>query len=151
MNVSPFVKYTTLQIAKGMTPYDTGNMRHNAIRLTNIKNDGWTIRYSTTVAPYIEPQEEGWHSPSTGELHTKNKGFIKATTNEIAVYLKRKLEGKKTYVKHSRLSDRSIDRANDEQRAQREIRRINSLAKYELGKDNMKNYSPYTKDLEVNL
>ena len=57
--IEPIVKYRTLAIAKSFTPVDTGNLRHNAVKLRNVKNDSWSIHYSSIDADYIEHVEEG--------------------------------------------------------------------------------------------
>jgi|LGOV01.1.fsa_nt_gb hypothetical protein len=125
MNVSPFVKYTTFEIAKGLAPYDTGNLRHNAIRMTKIKEDSWTINYDTQQAIYISYLEEGTET-------MKARKFIHITAMQIAVYLKRTLQGKRPLKVHRKIMDNSIDEASNEERLQRMYRSINSVARYEL-------------------
>ena len=133
MNVSPFVKYTTYRIAKGMAPYDTGNLRQNAIRLTNNKADSWTINYDTQQATYIEPLEEG-------SKYMTARRFIYATANEIALYLKREFEGKPTKKRHKIASSKAFDDASDEQLVRRDLRRTESILRYEVAKENFKVY-----------
>ncbi len=48
----------SLIIAKSLAPIDSGNLRHNAIKLLRHK-DGFTIKYSAVDAYYIEFVEEG--------------------------------------------------------------------------------------------
>lgn len=137
MNVSPFIKYSTYQIAKGLAPYDTGNLRQNAIRLRNVKPNSWTITYDTSRATYIEPLEEG-------SKYMEGRHFIRLTANTIAVYLKNTLEGKRTSLYHKNLMRKSLDTANEADKLRRENRRIESLMRYDIVKDKFKTYNSET-------
>jgi len=57
--IPTIIKYRALAIAKGMSPYDTGNLRHNAIKLKKVKSNSFTINYDADKANYIERVEEG--------------------------------------------------------------------------------------------
>ena len=95
MNISPIIKYRTLAIAKGMAPVDTGNLRHNAISLKRVKSNSWAINYSTQRATYLEPLEEGWSNPKTGEVYQPHKGFISKTSLVVGNYVYQVLMGEK--------------------------------------------------------
>lgn len=142
MNVSPFIKYSTYQIAKGMTPVDTGNLRHNAVRLRNVQSNSWTINYDTTQASYIEPLEEG-------SINMIPRRFIRTTANLIALYLKRQLTGRGTSQLHRNIMRNSLDVASKEEKIRREERRINSLLNYEVVQGSFKVYE--NKNIGVNL
>lgn len=143
MNVSPFVKYNTYLIAKGNAPVDTGNLKENAIRLTRVKENSWTINYDTRQALYIEPLEEG-------SKYMEGRRFIYATANEIALYLKRTFEGKTMPRKNMRTIARGlIDTTSTIDKYRREDRRIESILRYETEKQNFKVYE--NKYLGVNL
>jgi len=67
-------------IARGIAPRRSGNLRNNAIKITNRSSKGFTITYSATDAFYIKFVEEG----------TKNQraqGFIEKTYLHLANYL----------------------------------------------------------------
>jgi len=71
---------TCLNIAKGLSPIDTGNLRFNAIKSYEQSN-GFIISYSLAAAYYIRLLEEGISS-------TKHTGFIaNKTVPAIASYL----------------------------------------------------------------
>ena len=93
MNVSPIVKYRTLGISKSMTPIDTGNVRHNATKLTRVKQSKWSITYSLKDAYYIEILEDGTLNNKTVNGRTPRK-FIERTSLVLASYLKGFYEGK---------------------------------------------------------
>ncbi|NOQ50320.1 MAG: hypothetical protein GQ557_01475 [Mycoplasmataceae bacterium] len=93
MVVSPNIKSNTLKIAKGMTPIDTGNLRHNATNLRKVKSNSWTINYSSGDAYYIEILEDGVLNGKKLKGRSPRR-FIERTSLEIAVYLKKHFEGK---------------------------------------------------------
>lgn len=89
MSISPMLRYRCLGFAKGMSPVDSGNLRHNAIRLTKVKKDGFTILYDSSKAHYIEAVEEGEGQPAQKfifrtylELSQQLKNYY-GTTNDI--------------------------------------------------------------------
>ncbi len=61
-----------------LAPYDTGNLRHNAIKILRRKN-GFTIKYSAVDAYYIQFVEEGTKTQ-------KGQGFIEKTYITLANY-----------------------------------------------------------------
>jgi len=72
--------YVCKGIAKALSPFDTGNLRFNAIK-ANATNDGFRIVYSLQNAYYIRLLEEGISSP-------RHIGFIaNRTVPAIASYL----------------------------------------------------------------
>ena len=88
-----YIAYTTLQIAKGSTPIDTGNLRHNAIFLKDfrVNKDGatWRINYSSRNANYIDPLNYGWNKPNGGKV--RGRFFIETATLNISRYIKGQL------------------------------------------------------------
>lgn len=78
---------TCLNIAKGLSPIDTGNLRFNAINSYEQPN-GFVINYSLAAAYYIRLLEEGISS-------MKHVGFIaNKTVPAIASYLYAKYASK---------------------------------------------------------
>ena len=83
----------SLNIAKSLAPIDSGNLRHNAIKLLRRKN-GFTIKYSAVDAYYITFQEEGFvHYKSKAVVDT-NKGFISRTYLTLSNYFQNIEDGK---------------------------------------------------------
>lgn len=71
------LKKRLIRVAQSFAPKDTRNLELNAIKGLKWSNENkFVIRYDSTVASYIAPNEEGWTSKTTGKRHDKNKGFI---------------------------------------------------------------------------
>ncbi len=68
----------SLNIAKSLAPIDSGNLRHNAIKLLRRKN-GFTIKYSAVDAYYIEFVEDG-------TKNQKAQRFIENTYKTLSEY-----------------------------------------------------------------
>ena len=68
----------SLNIAKSLAPIDSGNLRHNAIKLLRRRN-GFTIKYSGVDAYYIQFVEEGTSKQ-------KAQGFILNTYLQLSNY-----------------------------------------------------------------
>lgn len=78
-------EFTCLNIAKGLSPFDTGNLRYNAIK-SKPTNDGFVIIYSLQDAYYIRLLEEGITT-------MKHYGFIaNKTVPAIASYFAAKYQ-----------------------------------------------------------
>jgi hypothetical protein len=73
-------------IAQSIAPFETGNLRFNAIRLI-IQPFGFSIEYLLNVAPYILFLQRGTKFSDT------HKGFIDDTVNAIALYMRNKVQG----------------------------------------------------------
>ena len=71
----------SLRIAKSLAPIDSGNLRHNAIKLLHRKN-GFTIKYSGVDAYYIQFVEEG----TNGKRKQKGQHFILNTYLNLVNY-----------------------------------------------------------------
>ena len=70
--------FICLGIARGLAPYDTGNLRFNAVR-SFMTNNGFTINYSVADAYYVFYLEES---------ENRHKGFIgQKTVPAVANYL----------------------------------------------------------------
>ena len=79
-------KRVSMGIAKALSPFDTGNLRFNAIK-SELTADGFRIRYSLGNAYYIYFLEEGTSKS------TRHMGFIaNRTVPMIASYLYSKYE-----------------------------------------------------------
>lgn len=83
------IKRKMLNIAKRMSPIDSGNLRFNAIRGSKwLNKNEFTISYSESKAPYVEIlQDSTWEGKP---IRRKNihKGFIDRTVLEIIRGLK---------------------------------------------------------------
>jgi hypothetical protein len=67
-------KERALKIARKSAPFDTGNLRQNAIKLIDKgRGNGFSIIYDTTEANYIIPLNEG------SKYFTGHKGFVDRT------------------------------------------------------------------------
>ena len=82
-------------IARDIAPFDTGNLRFNAIRLI-IQPWGFSIEYLLNVAPYILWLQRGTKFSDT------HKGFIDDTANAIALYTRNKIQGIKNNLNATR-------------------------------------------------
>jgi len=79
-------------IAKALSPYDTGNLRFNAIK-SSLTNDGFRVIYSLADAYYIYFLEEG---TSKSTIH---QGFIaNRTVPTIASYVSAKYKQRKKSI-----------------------------------------------------
>ena len=92
MSISPIVKYRTLAIAKSLTPIDTGNLRHNATKLSRVKENSWSINYSSSDAYYVGVLEDG-AKYKNGTIRAPRK-FIERTSLVLARYLTDYFNGK---------------------------------------------------------
>jgi hypothetical protein len=83
------IAYNTHKIAQGVSPYRTGNLRHNAIFLKdfNLTRDGatWRINYSSRNARYLEPLNEGWNKKGGGFV--QGRKFVESAFMNIGRYL----------------------------------------------------------------
>lgn len=86
MEIPAIVRYRSLAIAKGFAPVDSGNLRHNAIKLRNVRKDGFTIYYNANDAYYIQAVEEGIKQPA--------QHFVRRTYLELASQLQNYMSGK---------------------------------------------------------
>lgn len=77
------VKRQIERTAKMMSPYEYGNMRHNAIYgLLWSDRNKFKITYDLSQASYIAPQQDGW-TDRFGNEHNPNAGFIDRTVLKI--------------------------------------------------------------------
>ena len=76
--IPPIVKYKCLAIAKSMTPYDTGNLRHNAVRLTSVKASSFSILYDSSRAYYLDyvNQKQHYVEDTVGKIGMSLQGFF---------------------------------------------------------------------------
>lgn len=88
------LKRKLLRYAKMSAPYDTGNLRHNAINGKNWNDKNkFTINYSAEDAYYTEFLEEKEFAGGSLTKKNKHKGFITKTYlhlgNQLDNYFKR--------------------------------------------------------------
>jgi hypothetical protein len=75
-----------LNIARDIAPFDTGNLRFNAIKLIQ-RPFGFTIEYLLHVAPYTLFLQRGTKKSS------KHQGFINDTAFAIGMYMRKSVQG----------------------------------------------------------
>ena len=81
MKIPDHVAYKCFTLAQFLAPFDTGNLKYNAMDL-NITNTGFMISYNSPMAYYIETLEEGYVSK-------KHKGFIsKRTVPQVGMLIR---------------------------------------------------------------
>lgn len=136
--ISHFYKiaYETWRIAQGLSPYRTGNLRHNAIFLKDFRTtkDGasWRINYSHKNAPYLEPLNRGWRTPNG--RYIEGKYFVEGAIREIGKYMtgtmseKRKVKLMKNAITTTGLF------LNDNERFARKLQHQKSVKMSEDGK-----------------
>jgi hypothetical protein len=99
------VKNRMLNIAKRMSPIDSGNLRFNAIQGSNwLDRNNFTISYSETIAPYLEILQDSTWEGKPIQRRNIHKGFIDQTVLEIIRGLKlhyggQGLKGRKEFGK----------------------------------------------------
>ena len=80
-------------IAKGLAPIDSGNLRYNAIKIKNRTQNSFTLNYSLTDAYYIEFLEEGTKNKD-GSVKMNATHFIENTIHHLVIYLNAVAQGK---------------------------------------------------------
>jgi HK97 gp10 family phage protein len=98
----------SLNIARDLSPIDSGNLRHNAIKLLRRKN-GFTIKYSSVDAYYIEFVEEGTSKQ-------KAQHFISNTYVTLANYFANIGDNKQTNTKQNDNVNMDLYRNNPDYR-----------------------------------
>lgn len=141
MNVSPIIKYRTLAIAKSLAPVDTGNLRHNAIKLIKSNGNSWGIKYDTQQANYIEPLQEGSKIKGSQKRNDRHKGFIDLTVAVLSTYVYGELTGRNQNT--NRYLRGALSTA--ENNPQRELRNARSVLGYTKYKELSKNYKSVNK------
>lgn len=108
-NVPLIMVYRSLGVAKGMSPYKTGNWRHNAIHLKNVRDKSFTIHYSGSDAHYMHFVEEG-------TKYIKARHTIRDTAMVLGTMFQNYYNGKNT--NHNGLVNRAVATSrNTEERA----------------------------------
>ena len=122
-------------IAQGIAPFDTGNLRYNAMKY-EMTNRGFRIRYSMSEAFYIYFLEEGTRKLS------EHAGFIEQiTAPAIANYLYNKYESRDKF-KTRKIQNYAINKFkqyNEEQidyaeMPKRRLSRLNSSRSIDVDK-----------------
>ena len=122
MKIPDSVAYRAFTLAQALAPFDTGNLKFNAMDLL-ITSNGFEIKYDSNFANYIQFLEEG---KSGGGNSNKNKDFIKSKTRgSVARYLEQALNGNITLAtRHHRI----VTKQSGEQTERREYREADSIA-----------------------
>lgn len=68
-------------------PYDTGNLKFNAIKGIWISETTYRIYIDESVAPYMKFTQEAW-----GKGKNPNEGWFDKAVEFIALYIKQKLQ-----------------------------------------------------------
>jgi len=72
--MATILQYRAGVVAKDIAPFDTGNLRFNAIKTQQLSGQDFAVRYNGSIAPYIDWLEEGT------EFSDIHKGFIETKT-----------------------------------------------------------------------
>jgi len=128
---------TTLDIAKGLAPIQTGNLRHNAISIRNFRKtkDGakWVIHYSPRDAHYLEPLITGRRNKK-GERVTGRRYFVEIAALNIGTFIS-KLDLSKSSVPKDKftksLSNESTSTKDDNDA--RKLLHLKSVDLYDKG------------------
>ncbi len=106
MKIQDSVAFRAFTLAQALAPFDTGNLKFNAMDLL-ITSDGFEIRYDSNFAHYLHFLEAGI---AGGGNSDKNKYFIKKkTVGSVAGYLQNALNGRITLATrhHKLVTDQS--------------------------------------------
>ena len=121
MKIPDGVAFRAFTMAQALAPFDTGNLKFNAMDLIILPN-GFEIRYDSNFAHYLKWVEEG---KTAGGTSDKNKFFIKhKTVGQVAGYLQNALNGKTALATrhHKLVTNQSLK--NLEAREDREVESI---------------------------
>jgi hypothetical protein len=94
-------------IARGMAPKRSGNLRNNAIKITKRKSNGFTITYSAVDANYIKFVEEGTKNKD-GSVRIQAQNFIEQTWINLSNYLHALDNGEEDLYKYSNREYKTI-------------------------------------------
>lgn len=87
-------------ILQAASPYDTGNLRYNAIKLESIGKNEWKLYIDENIAPYAKYTNEPWIKPrgkyKQNVPHNPNEGWFDEEIRYILLYLEIMLNGKLT-------------------------------------------------------
>lgn len=84
---------------KKRTPYDTGNLRYNAIKYEWIDEDTFMIYVDgdpedpNSIAPYMPYTNEPWTSPKWGRKKNPNEGWFQEAVEYIAKFIADQVNG----------------------------------------------------------
>lgn len=126
--------YDTHKIAQGLSPYRTGNLRHNAIFLRNFRltKDGaeWRINYSSRNARYIDPLNYGWQT-SKGKV--EGRYFIQSAVLAISRYVRGAMTNKELGGLKTRVNKTQEFNLNNEQKELRKMEFYRNLKLDRMG------------------
>jgi hypothetical protein len=94
-------------IARGIAPKRSGNLRNNAIKITNRTSQGFTITYSAVDANYIQFVEEGTKNKD-GSVRIHAQHFVEQTWINLSNYLNALDKGEKDLHKYANKNYKSI-------------------------------------------
>jgi len=87
---------TSYNIARGLTPYKSGNWREHALNIRKRSANGFTINYSSAHAHYLKYVEEGTLNKEDGSERIKAQHTIRNTWIMVANYLDGYGNGRRT-------------------------------------------------------
>lgn len=89
MTTAEFYKFCIefYRIFSKKSPYDTGNLRHNAIIIRPINNRKVQIYIDDVIAPYVYYTNEPWVSPRWHGKTNPNEGWIEQAIEETLAEL----------------------------------------------------------------
>ena len=82
-----------VQILKASAPYDTGNLRNNAINIKWLAEDTIEIKADAAIAPYVVYTEEPWKAPRWHGKKNPNEGWFRDAVDLIVEYIAENLGG----------------------------------------------------------
>lgn len=113
------IKKKLLNVAKRMSPIDSGNLRFNAIKGSSWNNKTkFTITYDENIAPYLEILQDSTWEGKAIQRRNIHKGFIDQTVLEIIRGLQLHYSGKGLKGNKDFMSIRDYQK-NDEYSMQR--------------------------------
>lgn len=74
-------------------PYDTGNLRYNAIQVESLRYGVWRVFVNQDVAPYMPFTNEPWTSPKWNGAKNPNEGWWERETARVIIELSNFLSG----------------------------------------------------------
>ncbi len=129
--ISVRLKRNCLAYAKKSAPYDTGNVRHNAIKGKHWSDKNkFTIHYSSFDAKYIENLEEKEFAGGSKTKKNKHKKFILKTYLNLANQLYNHYQWGTRMARKKRFSQSELEN-NDRRR----LRHMQSIDAYKANRE----------------
>ena len=79
---------------RGLTPYDTGNLAMNAVKMEMVSPTVCLIYVDESIAPYMPYTTFPWISPKWNGRKNPNEGWWQAAGELLVDYVAQQVEGK---------------------------------------------------------